>query len=182
MGPPATNSNHDYSMRLLVPAVIVVMAAALIYAFWPASPPPKPEPSKPPEPAPAAKAPEPAEAPEPEEGASVRRVRWIDVAVDPRPATPDRLAKAGPSIYEQQCKVCHGADGRGDGPRAAELNPAPSDFRQHVPFHDDAQLFAFIANGFPGSAMPAWRDQLSEEDIWNIVNFLRSEFSETPAQ
>jgi copper transport protein len=107
-------------------------------------------------------------------------------AVNPSAANPVKPTaesiERGRMLFEQNCVVCHGADGRGDGPRAAELNPAPSDFRQHVPFHDDAQLFAFIANGFPGSAMPAWRDQLSEEDIWNIVNFLRSEFSETPAQ
>lgn len=62
----------------------------------------------------------------------------------------------------------------------ALLDPAPSDFRLHVPVHDDPQFFAFIANGYPGSAMPAWRDRLSEDDIRNLVNLLRAEFSEAP--
>jgi copper transport protein len=102
-------------------------------------------------------------------------------AGNPVKPTSDSIER-GRMLFQQNCVVCHGADGRGDGERAADLDPAPSDFRQHVPFHDDVQLFAFIAEGFPGSAMPAWASQFSEEDIWNLVNFLRSQFSDTPEQ
>ena len=80
------------------------------------------------------------------------------------------------------CLACHGIDGRGDGPNAASLDPAPSDFRLHVPLHTDPQFYAFIANGYPGSAMPAWKEQLSPDDIWNLVNFLRSAFTDAPTQ
>jgi mono/diheme cytochrome c family protein len=88
----------------------------------------------------------------------------------------------GRELFQQNCIVCHGAEGRGDGPQAAQLDPAPSDFRLHLPLHTDPQFYAFIANGYPGSAMPAFRDQFSEEDIWNLVNFLRASFSEAPAE
>lgn len=88
---------------------------------------------------------------------------------------------AGRMLFQQNCIVCHGNTGRGDGPQAAGLDPAPTDFRLHMPLHTDPQFFAFIQNGYPGSAMPAWRDQLSDDEIWNLVNFMRSAFSEAPA-
>jgi mono/diheme cytochrome c family protein len=102
-------------------------------------------------------------------------------AGNPVKPTAESIAR-GRELYQQNCVVCHGADGRGDGPQAAQLNPAPSDFRLHVPLHTDPQFYAFISGGFPGSAMPAFRDQLSDEDIWNLVNFLRTQFSEAPSQ
>ena len=107
-------------------------------------------------------------------------------ATDPSAGNPvdptQESIEAGRMLYEQNCVVCHGPDGRGDGPNAASLNPAPSDFRSHVPFHTDVELYKFIADGYPGTAMPAWRDQFSETDIWNLVNFLRANFSEAPDQ
>lgn len=96
-------------------------------------------------------------------------------------APTDESVSAGRLLFQQNCIVCHGDTGRGDGPQAADLDPAPTDFRLHLPLHTDPQFFAFIANGYPGSAMPAWRSQFSDDDIWHLVNFLRSEFSEAPS-
>ncbi|MEX2227498.1 MAG: CopD family protein [Dehalococcoidia bacterium] len=87
----------------------------------------------------------------------------------------------GRELFQQNCIVCHGVDGRGDGPQAADLNPAPTDFRLHLPLHTDPQFYAFIADGYRGSAMPAFGEAFSEEDIWNLVNFLRT-FGETASQ
>jgi mono/diheme cytochrome c family protein len=107
-------------------------------------------------------------------------------ALDAREGNPippnDASVARGKELFQQNCVVCHGIDGRGDGPQAANLSPAPSDFRLHVPLHTDQQFFNFIANGYPASAMPAWRDQFSDEDIWNLVNFLRETFKEAPMQ
>ena len=100
---------------------------------------------------------------------------------NPVKPTEASIAK-GRLLFQQNCIVCHGIDGRGDGPNAASLDPAPSDFRLHTPLHTDPQFYAFIANGYPGSAMPAWKEQLSPDDIWNLVNFLRSAFTEAPTQ
>lgn len=96
-------------------------------------------------------------------------------------APTDESVAAGRMLFQRNCIVCHGVNGRGDGPQAASLNPPPTDFRLHLPLHADPQFFAFIANGYPASAMPAWRDSLTDDEIWNLVNFMRSEFDEAPS-
>jgi copper transport protein len=107
-------------------------------------------------------------------------------AIDPSAGNPvestGESIERGRMLFQDNCMRCHGADGRGTGPDAADLDPAPSDFRQHVPVHDDPQFFNFIANGYPGSAMPAWKDTLSEEDIWHLVNFITEEFKAAPVE
>jgi copper transport protein len=102
-------------------------------------------------------------------------------AGNPIKPTAASVAK-GKDLFQQNCIVCHGIDGRGDGPGAASLSPAPTDFRQHMPLHIDPQFFTFVAEGYPGSAMPKFKGTFSDEDIWNMVNFLRSAFSEAPSQ
>jgi mono/diheme cytochrome c family protein len=118
-------------------------------------------------------------------------VLWFAVADEHRasdllagnPVKPTEASVSrGRMLFEQNCVVCHGADGRGDGEAAADLNPQPTDFRLHMPNHTDPDFFDFIADGYPGSAMPEFRAAFSEEDIWNLVNFLRASFSEAPSQ
>ncbi|HEX9386782.1 MAG TPA: cytochrome c, partial [Anaerolineales bacterium] len=74
------------------------------------------------------------------------------------------------------CVSCHGETGKGDGPLGVVLNPRPADLSQHaIPgVHTDAQLYEWITDGFPGSAMPAWKSRLSDTDRWNLVNFIRT--------
>jgi mono/diheme cytochrome c family protein len=77
-------------------------------------------------------------------------------------------------LYEQNCATCHGATGRGDGPLAVALNPRPADFRVHMEAgHSDGELYAWVAKGVPGTAMPAFEDRLSETDRWHIINYIR---------
>ncbi|HEY3115185.1 MAG TPA: cytochrome c [Chloroflexota bacterium] len=84
----------------------------------------------------------------------------------------------GSAIYAERCAVCHGESGRGDGPAAPGLNPRPADLRVHLAAgHSDAQLFDWISNGYPDSAMPAFRSDLRDEDRWNVLNYIRSAFT-----
>ena len=97
--------------------------------------------------------------------------------VNPSPGDPQSIER-GQVLYATNCATCHGVGGRGDGPAAPGLNPPPADLALHVPLHPEADTYAFIEGGFPGTAMPAWGDQLNDQQIWDLVNFLRSSFGD----
>ena len=58
-------------------------------------------------------------------------------------------------LFQQNCIQCHGVDGRGDGPEAANLNPPPTDFRLHIPVHTDPRLAERRLSPEP---IERWRD------------------------
>ncbi|MBS0338126.1 MAG: cytochrome c/FTR1 family iron permease [Proteobacteria bacterium] len=102
------------------------------------------------------------------------RLRWALIGayklqVAPRRA-PD-LAR-GAALYAANCASCHGAQGRGDGPVAKGLDPAPADF------HDAARManrslygiYSTITLGVTGTSMAAFR-QLGEDDRWALAFF-----------
>ena len=82
----------------------------------------------------------------------------------------------GAALFVTNCAQCHGEDGLGDGPLAGTLPAPPANFRVHVPFHSDGVLFTWISDGIRGTGMPAWSGELSEQDRWDLVNFLRANF------
>lgn len=91
------------------------------------------------------------------------------------PILPDAESVAiGEHLYQQQCAVCHGDGGRGDGPAGMALSPRPADFGDgHLSIHPDGDLYYWIRNGIEGTPMPAFGEQLSTEDTWHLVNYLR---------
>ncbi len=91
-----------------------------------------------------------------------------------RTANPASIA-AGRVLYTANCQQCHGPDGQGDGPLADSLDLPPADFRVHIPFHQDSFFFNVIQNGL-GSIMPGFGSQLTEDETWNLIHFLQSEF------
>ncbi|HEU5422455.1 MAG TPA: cytochrome c, partial [Nitrolancea sp.] len=80
----------------------------------------------------------------------------------------------GQHVYRQECAGCRGVDLRGDGPGAAGLNPPPAGLTRHAGAHPDVQLFTWISDGMPNSAMPAFADRLTSPQRWDLVNSLRS--------
>lgn len=95
------------------------------------------------------------------------------LARNPFPPNAGSL-ETGQTIYGQNCQACHGAGGRGDGPSAAGLQPPPADLTVHVPLHGDRDLFRFIHDGLPGTAMAPLGGTLTDEEIWHVVNYVKT--------
>lgn len=94
---------------------------------------------------------------------------------NPVPVTNESVA-AGKQLYLQNCAVCHGQTGHGDGPAAQALNPKPFDLTVHVGLHADGVLWGWITYGIPRTAMPAWKDKLTDAQRWQLVDFMRTDF------
>jgi mono/diheme cytochrome c family protein len=84
--------------------------------------------------------------------------------------------KAGKAIYARNCVGCHGLKGRGDG-ASAPKGSTPANLVAGKWKHGgtDAEIFKTIKEGIGPKpmTMKPWGDKLSDEDIWNTVNFLR---------
>jgi mono/diheme cytochrome c family protein/Tol biopolymer transport system component len=98
------------------------------------------------------------------------------------PADP-ALVEAGRQLYLANCAACHGERGRGDGPAATGMRPPPSDFTQHMrpDQHTDEEIYRLISDGVPNSAMLPWRERLTENEIRQVVGFLRTFGQADPA-
>lgn len=89
----------------------------------------------------------------------------------------------GEVIYNKRCLQCHGDEGDGLGPAAERLNPPPRDFTLGLykyktsAFDDDlpndSDLLRMIRDGMPGTAMPGWGDMLSEQDMQDVIAFIK---------
>ena len=96
-----------------------------------------------------------------------------EILQNPFPPMPESL-EAGAATYSQVCQICHGDGGRGDGPGGAALEPPPADLVVHVPLHPEADLFRFIRDGIPGTGMAPLGGQLTDEQIWHVINYIRT--------
>ena len=100
-------------------------------------------------------------------------------AVNPVPSTTDSVAR-GHELYLANCAACHGIGGAGDGLTAAGMLPGPGDLSLGVPSRTDGELAYLIAAGTVATHMPAFSDTLSEQDRWDLVNYLRSTWRSQP--
>ncbi|HEX6270311.1 MAG TPA: c-type cytochrome [Anaerolineales bacterium] len=83
-------------------------------------------------------------------------------------------ADEGAQIYRTNCETCHGPQGHGDGPAGQALDPKPQDLSQIQKIAGDDYLFWRISAGKPGTSMVAWNGILTEEQIWQVVSFIRT--------
>ena len=83
------------------------------------------------------------------------------------------VQQRGAAVFSNFCRVCHGNEGRGDGPVALRGFPAPpSLFAEHAVKMKDGQLFHVITYG--QANMPSYAGQLSRDDRWKVIAYIRS--------
>ncbi len=94
---------------------------------------------------------------------------------NPVPADEASLAR-GEQIYAEQCATCHGDGGMGDGPAGEALDPAPAPIAHSSQMLSDSYLFWRINEGGAqfGTAMLPYKDTLSEQEIWDVINYIRA--------
>ena len=97
-------------------------------------------------------------------------------AENPYPGDVAAVARGNALYAGQGCAVCHGEKGAGDGPEAARFPIPLPDFtdRERMITRADPDLFWAITRGREETEMTAYGQELSENDIWDLVNYLRS--------
>ncbi len=97
--------------------------------------------------------------------------------VNPIRKSPESLAR-GRQMYERHCLICHGEQGRGNGPVGRQFVPQPMELNlDYVQLQPDGQIFYTISHG--SIAMPFYRQAIAAEDRWHLVNFIKEAFGET---
>ena len=96
------------------------------------------------------------------------------------PVTQVSLAEGG-RLFQQNCAICHGTKGDGNGIAANVLEPKPRDFHMGryrlvtsangVPFRDD--IIRTIRHGMPGTSMPGWL-HLTDEELGSLADYVMS--------
>ena len=80
----------------------------------------------------------------------------------------------GKSLWGQHCASCHGKSGLGDGSKAAQLETTPPDFSKAA-FQGQTDGSIFFKTSEGRGDMPSFKKKIpDQEDIWNLVNYMRS--------
>jgi mono/diheme cytochrome c family protein len=104
-----------------------------------------------------------------------------EAAKVPNPVKPTAASlAAGKKTYGYDCAMCHGKNGEGKGDLAEDMKLKLPDYTDPAALKDktDGELFYIIKNG--KGDMPAEGDRVKTDDIWNLVNYVRS-FSKNSA-
>lgn len=91
-------------------------------------------------------------------------------------ATSAASVTAGAAAYKKYCAFCHGVAAKGDGPLAPK-DSKPADLTDAKWDHGgtDGEIYAAIQDGLgTTSVMKGFKGKMPDQDVWNIVNYLRS--------
>jgi mono/diheme cytochrome c family protein len=97
-------------------------------------------------------------------GSLLSHLASVDAASDP--------AK-GKALYEKHCLVCHGPQGKGDGPAGRMLKPPAADFTSaESKKKPEGDLRQVVEIGKPGTAMGPWKCQLSQAELSDLMGYV----------
>jgi len=94
-------------------------------------------------------------------------------------SVPEVAAADGEELYRNYCAVCHGAEGRGDGPAASSLDPPPPDLTDAERMQEltDERLLEVLSNG--SGVMTGFGSMLTPEELEAVAAYVRT-LSEAP--
>jgi mono/diheme cytochrome c family protein len=93
------------------------------------------------------------------------------------PLTVDaKVLAQGKTVFKSKCQKCHGTSGLGDGPDADPDHQEDMDLTRasRASKNPEGVMFYKVSNGRKSPKMPAFKDQLSEEQIWSVVAYAQS--------
>jgi putative copper resistance protein D len=97
------------------------------------------------------------------------------LGVPPNPVATDQTSlERGAELFIINCVLCHGTNGKGDGPVASHIKNKPFDLTS-FPIHSftDGGIFFVISTGISGK-MPALNENLTVRERWDVVNYVRT--------
>jgi mono/diheme cytochrome c family protein len=91
---------------------------------------------------------------------------------NPVPPTPENLA-AGQQNFTDNCVLCHGEKGMGDGPGGKTIKVKPANFTDPalMKLETDGSLFWKMGQG--RGPMPSWKDTFTDTERWQLVDYIR---------
>jgi len=96
-------------------------------------------------------------------------------AIPPRPLDIKASVDNGGTHYGLECSICHGTDGHTGAPLGRWMYPRPADLTgSQVQSYSDQELFWIIQNGIRFTGMPAFGKVESPDQIWDLVNYVRT--------
>jgi len=93
----------------------------------------------------------------------------------PNPVKSDATSIAtGKELYTQHCKSCHGTKGKGDGPKAAQLDTESGDFTKPT-FQSQTDGAIFYKTTEGRKDMPSFKKKIADQnDVWSVINYVRT--------
>lgn len=100
-------------------------------------------------------------------------IRTAALSIDVPPLDNPALLPPAAGHFETGCAICHGSPTQKASGAALAMLPPPPDLKTVVPSWSDAQLFEIVKHGVRFTGMPAWPAQVRDDEVWDMVAFLR---------
>ena len=91
---------------------------------------------------------------------------------NPVPVNPENLS-AGAQLFHENCAPCHGETGKGDGDTGKIIKKKPANFTDAKLMSEETDGSLFWKMGEGRGPMPSWKDELSDKERWQLVNYIR---------
>lgn len=100
-------------------------------------------------------------------------IRTAALSIEVPPLDNPALLPPAAGHFETGCAICHGSPAQKASGAVLAMLPPPPDLKTVVPGWSDAELFEIVKHGVRFTGMPAWPAQVRDDEVWDMVAFLR---------